>query len=155
MFLPDRLPRNLKADAVSVYALKEVELHAGDRIRWTGNDHGRELLNAQLAPVKKVGAEAITVSSLADGTVHELARSDRMLERLDLAYALNVHAAQGVTTKHGIVMMSARDGQLASQSTSSSPSRGLPTARRWSSIAAAISSGRCYALLATRPLPLM
>jgi hypothetical protein len=48
--------------------------------------------------------------------VHELNRADRMLERIDLAYALNVHTA-GVTTDHGIVMMSAREGALASQST--------------------------------------
>lgn len=115
LFLPDRLPRNLKSDAVSVYALKGIELHEGDRIRWTDNDRDRGMLNAQLARVEKVGADAITISSLADGTVHELARGDRMRERLDLAYALNVHAAQGVTTDHGIVMMSAREGQLASQ----------------------------------------
>jgi ATP-dependent exoDNAse (exonuclease V) alpha subunit len=97
---------------VSIFALKDVDLHAGDRIRWTDNDHGRELLNAQLARVEKVGAEGITVSSLSDGTVHELARDDRML---DLAYALNVHIAQGVTD-HGIVMMSAQHKPLASQS---------------------------------------
>lgn len=116
LFLPERLPRNLKEDAVSVYAIKEIQLHAGDRIRWTDNDHGRELLNAQLARIELVGAEGITVSSLADGTVHQLAPEDRMLERLDLAYALNVHIAQGVTTDHGIVMISANPRPLASQS---------------------------------------
>lgn len=116
LFLPDKLPRNLANDAVSIFALKDIDLHAGDRIRWIDNDHGRELFNAQLARVEKVGAEGITVSSLSDGTVHELARNDRMLERLDLAYALNVHIAQGVTTDHGIVMMSAQHKPLASQS---------------------------------------
>ncbi len=71
------------------------------------NDHGRELLNAQLAKVEAIGAQSITVSSLVDGTVHQLTRDDHMPERLDLAYALNFYIAQGVTTGHGIVMMSA------------------------------------------------
>lgn len=115
LFLPDRLPRNLRHDAVSVYAQKQIELHAGDRIRWTDNDHGRDMLNAGLARVEAIGERSITVSSLVDGTVHELAKGDRMLERLDLAYALNVHAAQGVTTDHGIVMMSAAERRLASE----------------------------------------
>lgn len=48
-FHPDKLPRNLKHDAVSVYGIKRIELHAGDRIRWTGTDHQRGLLNADLA----------------------------------------------------------------------------------------------------------
>ncbi len=116
-FVPGRLPRNLCDDAVSVYALKDIALHAGDRIRWTAGDPDRALLNAQLARVDHVGAQMITVTSLADGKQHTLERGDRMLERLDLAYALNVHTAQGVTTDHGIVMMSAREGALASQST--------------------------------------
>lgn len=71
------------------------------------NDHGRELLNAQLAKVEAIGTQSIIVSSLVDGTENQLTRVDHMLERLDLAYALNVHIAQGVTTGHGIVMMSA------------------------------------------------
>lgn len=115
LFLPDRLPRNLKHDAVTVYALKQIELQTGDRIRWTDNDHARDMLNAGLARVEAIGERSLTVSSLVDGSVHELGKGDRMLERLDLAYALNVHAAQGVTTDHGIVMMSAAERRLASE----------------------------------------
>ena len=115
LFLPDRLPRNLKHDAVSVYAQKQIELHAGDRVRWTDNDHARDMLNAGLARVEAIGDRSVTVSSLVDGTVHELGKGDRMLERLDLGYALNIHAAQGVTTDHGIVMMAAAERRLASE----------------------------------------
>ncbi len=102
---------------MSVYALKDIALHAGDRVRWTAGDPDRALLNAQLARVDHVRAQSITLTSLANGKQHALERGDRMLERLDLAYALNVHTAQRVTTDHGIVMMSAREGVLASQST--------------------------------------
>jgi len=117
LFEPGRLPRNLDRDAVSVHTVKTIDLHEGDRIRWTARDPERDLLNAGLAKVEAIRDGVVTVSSLADGSVHELPRGDRMLERFDLAYALNVHVAQGVTTSHGIVMMSAGEPQLASGKT--------------------------------------
>lgn len=55
VFRPDRLPRNLARDNVSVFAVKPVSLHRGDRIRWTENDPRRGLLNADLARVEEVG----------------------------------------------------------------------------------------------------
>lgn len=112
-FRPGKLPRNLKQDAVSVYAVKSLELHRGDRIRWTDNDRDRGLANADLGRVEEVGKGKLTVSSLADGTVHEMKADDRMLERLDLAYAINVHVAQGVTARHGIVVMSSHERMLS------------------------------------------
>ncbi|HEX8556402.1 MAG TPA: MobF family relaxase [Sphingomonas sp.] len=111
-FRPDKLPKNLKYDAVSVFEWKEVELHRGDRIRWTDSDHGRGLLNGDLARVEEVGGGKLVASSLADGTVHEIGRDDRMLRRLDLAYAVNVHIAQGMTIKNGIMMMSSGERNL-------------------------------------------
>jgi conjugative relaxase-like TrwC/TraI family protein len=114
-FEPGKLPRNLRHDAVSIHAVKSLELHAGDRIRWTDNDRERGLANADLARVEQVGKSGVTVSSLADGTVHELKAGDRMLERLDLAYAINVHVAQGVTARHGIVAMSSAERLLSNE----------------------------------------
>lgn len=117
LFKPARLPRNLVRDAVQVHAVKTIDLHEGDRIRWTARDPVRDLLNAGLAKVESILDGVVTVSSLTDGSVHELPRGDRMLERFDLAYALNAHIAQGVTTPHGIVMMSAGEPKLASAKT--------------------------------------
>lgn len=116
-FRPGRLPANLDRDAVSVHTVKAINLHEGDRIRWTARDPARDLLNHGLAKVEAIRDGVVTVSSLADGSVHELPRGDRMLERFDLAYALNAHIAQGVTTAHGIVMMSAGEPKLASAKT--------------------------------------
>ena len=115
LFRPDRLTRNLKQDAVSIYALKQIELHAGDRIRWTDNDRARALDNGGMARVEEVGRGRLVVSSLDDGTVHEIGAGDRMAERLDLAYAVNVHVAQGVTTEHGIVALRASDRKLLTE----------------------------------------
>lgn len=117
LFKPGQLPRNLDHDAVSVHAVKAIDLHEGDRIRWTARDPARDLLNAGLAKVEAIRDGMVTVSSLADGIAHELPRGDRMLERFDIAYALNAHIAQGVTTPHGIVMMSAGEPKLASAKT--------------------------------------
>lgn len=114
-FRPEKLPRNLRADAVSVFAVKQVELHRGDRIRWTANDDTRGISNADLGRVEEVGHGRLTVSSLACGTVHELTRGDRMAERLDLAYAINVHVAQGVTAKAGILALRSDERRLLSE----------------------------------------
>ena len=115
LFRPDRLARNLKHDAVSIYQIKQIEIHAGDRIRWTYNDDDRKLSNADMGRVKEVGGDRLVISSLVDGTVHELKAGDRMAERLDLAYAINVHVAQGVTTDHGILALRSSERRLLSE----------------------------------------
>lgn len=115
LFRPDGLAKNLRHDAVSIYQVKQVELHAGDRIRWTDTDRQRGLNNADLARVEEVGKGKLVVSSLADGTLHQLNSGDRMLEQLDLAYAINVHVAQGVTTDHGILALRSTERKLLSE----------------------------------------
>ena len=115
VFHPGRLAKNLDHDAVSIFALKQVELHVGDRIRWSDNDRTRGLDNGAIARVEEVGGGRLVVSSLIDGAVHEIASGDRMAERLDLAYAINVHVAQGVTTDHGIVAMRSSERKLLTE----------------------------------------
>ncbi|GAN15636.1 relaxase domain-containing protein (plasmid) [Sphingomonas paucimobilis] len=115
LFRPGRLAKNLDRDAVSIFALKQVELHVGDRIRWSDNDRTRKLDNGAMARVEEVGRGRLVVSSLVDGAVHEIASGDRMAERLDLAYAINVHVAQGVTTDHGIVAMRSSERKLLTE----------------------------------------
>jgi ATP-dependent exoDNAse (exonuclease V) alpha subunit len=51
------------------------------------------------------------------GLRHELERADPMLRRLDLAYALNAHMAQGLTSDRGIAVMDSRERNLANQQT--------------------------------------
>ena len=117
MFKPSKLPRNLKTDAVSLAEPKSITLHAGDTIRWTANDRSRDLLNSDRARVEAVSEKGVVISSLNDGIVHELPHGDPMLQRLDLAYAINVHIAQGATTQNGIAMMSARERNLSNAKT--------------------------------------
>lgn len=110
-FDPDRLPRNLKHDAVTIFERKEIALHQGDRIRWAAKDGARGLLNGDIAHVARIDGDTITVTA-SDGKLHDLPRGDPMLERLDLAYAINVHVAQGMTAQNGIIMMSERERML-------------------------------------------
>lgn len=110
---PSRLPRNLKHDAVTIFERKAIELHEQDRIRWTTKDAERGLLNGDIAHIDRITGDAISVKT-GDGKLHELQRSDPMLERLDLGYAINVHVAQGITAKDGIIMMSERERMLNS-----------------------------------------
>src|SRR3546814_8796833 len=45
----------------------------------------------------------------------DLAEGDPMLSRLDLAYSLNMHMAQGITTDKAITVMSSRERHLSNQ----------------------------------------
>lgn len=111
--VPGRLAKNLGHDAVSIFREKQIALHEGDRIRWTTNDALRALLNNQQATVASIASDAVTFRT-ADGKLHDLPPDDRMLERLDLAYALTVHAAQGMTATNGILVMREEERRLNS-----------------------------------------
>lgn len=112
-FTPDKLPRNLSHDAVSIYQQKNIGVFEGDKIRWTDNDRQRGLLNGDIAKIESIGRHSMTVLT-HEGERHELNRGDRMLERLDLAYAINVHIAQGMTADNGIILMSEKEKMLNS-----------------------------------------
>ena len=110
-FEPGRLPRNLAHDAVTLYEPKQLLLFAGDRIRWTDNDRPRGLFNGDLATIERAERDAISVRT-PGGEQLQLGPGDAMREKLDLAYAVNVHIAQGMTTASGIILMSEREKML-------------------------------------------
>jgi ATP-dependent exoDNAse (exonuclease V) alpha subunit len=110
-FEPDRLPRNLAHDAVTIFEPKQLPLFAGDRIRWTDNDRERGLLNGDMATIEQAERDAIIVRTQG-GERLQLGPNDPMRENLDLAYAVNVHIAQGMTATNGIILMSEREKLL-------------------------------------------
>ena len=112
-FDPSRLPRNLTRDAVVIFEQKQITLHEGDRIRWTASDNTRDFRNGDISHIKEVSPSGFTVET-RDGQLHAIDQGDKMSDRLDLAYAINVHVAQGVSAKLGIMMMSAREKMLNS-----------------------------------------
>lgn len=115
-FRPSRIRPGAKDDRLALFEEKRLSIHAGDRVRWTENDHRRGLFNADQARIETVEGSRVTLVT-STGLRHELERSDPMLRRLDLAYALNAHMAQGLTSDRGIAVMDSRERNLANQQT--------------------------------------
>ena len=97
-----------------VYRAEEIELRAGDRIRWTRNDAGLGLVNSRTAEILRVANGRVTFR-LEDGKTLELGRNDPQLRQLDHAWASTVHAFQGRTVDNVIAAMEARHPHLTTQ----------------------------------------
>ncbi|MCY4407890.1 MAG: AAA family ATPase, partial [Rhodospirillaceae bacterium] len=97
-----------------VYRAEEIQLRAGDRIRWTRNDAGLGLVNSRTAEVLRVADGRVTFR-LEDGKTLELGKGDPQLRHLDHAWASTVHAFQGRTVDNVIAAMEARHPHLTTQ----------------------------------------
>jgi len=115
-FRPGQLRPQGEQDPLRLFEVRALDIHAGDRIRWTETDHKRGLFNADQARITAIDGKSVTVKTSL-GAEHTLGRDDPMLERLDLAYALNAHMAQGLTSDRGIAVMDSRERNLANQQT--------------------------------------
>lgn len=112
----DRLRPNGDYDPLRLFEVRRLEIHAGDKIRWTETDRKRGLINADQARITAIGRDRVSLVT-STGIVHELNAGDPMLKRLDLAYALNAHMAQGLTSDRGIAVMDSRERNLSNQQT--------------------------------------
>ena len=97
-----------------VYRAEEIELRAGDRIRWTRNDAGLGLVNSRTADVVAVKDGRVTFR-LEDGKTLELGKGDPQMRHVDHAWASTVHAFQGRTVDNVIAAMEARHPHLTTQ----------------------------------------
>ena len=113
---PGRLRTGKALDGLSLFERKSLDIHEGDRIRWTDTDRKRGLLNADQATVMKIDDTAVKIKT-AMGVTVSLSLGDPMLKRLDLAYALNAHMAQGLTSDRGIAVMDSRERNLSNKQT--------------------------------------
>ena len=103
-----------RAGGVEVYRSEEIELRAGDRIRWTRNDAGLGLVNSGTAEVAGVRDGRVTFR-LEDGRTLDLAPGDPQLRHVDRAWASTVHAFQGRTVDTVIAAMEANHPHLTTQ----------------------------------------
>ena len=97
-----------------VYRAEEIDLRAGDRIRWTRNDAALGLVNSRTAEVSEVGNGRVKLR-LEEGRNLDLGRNDPQLRHLDHAWASTVHAFQGRTVDNVIAAMEARHPHLTTQ----------------------------------------
>ena len=111
---PNRLAA--RSGGVEVYRAEEMELRAGDRVRWTRNDAGLGLVNSQTAEVAAVAGGKVTFR-LGDGRMLDLAPGDPQLRHIDRAWASTVHAFQGRTVDTVIAAMEANHPNLTTQKT--------------------------------------
>ncbi len=100
--------------AVEVYRSEEIELRAGDRIRWTRNDARFGLVNSHTAEVRSVRGKRVAFR-LEDGRMLELSGRDPQLRHIDHAWASTVHAFQGRTVDNVIAVMEANHPHLTTQ----------------------------------------
>ena len=103
-----------RAGGVEVYRSEEMELRAGDRIRWTRNDAGLGLVNSGTAEVAAVRDGRVTFR-LEDGRMLDLAPGDPQIRHVDRAWASTVHAFQGRTVDTVIAAMEANHKHLTTQ----------------------------------------
>ena len=115
-FQPSCLRPQGDLDPLRLFEVKAREIHAGDRVRWTETDHKRGLLNADQARIVAIEDRHVVLKTSL-GAEHRLPEDDPMLRRLDLAYALNAHMAQGLTSDRGIAVMDSRERNLSNQQT--------------------------------------
>lgn len=113
-FSPGDIASGESSDALALHEVSQIRLHTGDRIRWSANDKVRGLFNSALARVVSIEPDGLRIET-ARGEVLALPRDDPMLERLGLAYAINMHQAQGMTTDRGIGVMHSGERHLSSQ----------------------------------------
>ena len=99
---------------VEVYRAEEIELRAGDRVRWTRNDTDLKLVNSRAAEVTAVDKDRVTFR-LADGRTVDLDGKQTQLRHLDHAWASTVHAFQGRTVDNVIAAMEADHPHLTTQ----------------------------------------
>jgi conjugative relaxase-like TrwC/TraI family protein len=114
-FVPAKLSSKGSDQTLQLFEKKDLDLYTGDAIRWTASDHKRGLINADRAIVTAINQDGVTVTS-SSGMEHKLKPNDPMLKRIDLAYALNAHMAQGLTADKGIAVLDSRERRLLSQS---------------------------------------
>jgi hypothetical protein len=115
-FRPAQMRKAGKDDNLALFERRKLEVHRGDQIRWTRNDHRRGLFNADRAKVVSIERSRVTVET-SKGEQLQLKEGDPMLKRIDLSYALNAHMAQGLTSDRGIAVMDSRERNLSNQKT--------------------------------------
>ncbi|MDF0490446.1 MobF family relaxase [Sphingomonas sp. H39-1-10] len=113
-FDPKQIPPDLKEDRLGLAIRKEIQIQAGDRIRWTATDKKRGMDNSALARVLAVNGNDVVVETAGKQQV-TLPAGDPMLGRIDLAYSLNMHMAQGISVDNAIAVMSSYERNLSNQ----------------------------------------
>lgn len=112
-FEPNRFAANRKG-AIEVFKPRNLEIQAGDLIRWTRNSNdSAEIVNSKIATVSSITDKAITIKSVSGQIILSLDNDN--LKHIDHGYALTVHAAQGATYDKVIGVLESSHPNLTTQ----------------------------------------
>ena len=118
---PDGKPRRFRpsgnaARNLGLYDTSEIEIRAGDRIRWTRNrkapparfgwEPAPDLVNGEQATVVEIGRRRVRFRR-DDGRTYSISRIDPQLRHIDHAYSTTVNGAQGMTSPRVIAVLEA------------------------------------------------
>ncbi|MEO1489307.1 MAG: AAA family ATPase, partial [Pseudomonadota bacterium] len=113
-FDPSKIDPADKRDALRLSEKHKDTIYEGDKVRWTEKDDARKLMKSEEARVLGI-KDGIVIVENRNGDLVELKQNDRMLERIGLAYALNMHQAQGDTRDMAIGEMHSSARHLSNQ----------------------------------------
>jgi hypothetical protein len=113
-FDPSSIDPADKRDALRLSEKHQETIYEGDKVRWHEKDTARGLMKSEEARVLAIRDGVVTVENRQGDTI-ELKQNDRMLERMGLAYALNMHQAQGDTRDMAIGEMHSAARNLSNQ----------------------------------------
>ena len=116
---PDGAPRRFRPSGnasryLGVFDPRDIEIRAGERIRWTRNRKAPRARFGRPQAPDLVNGDTAEVLAIDDRRVHlqtehgeriALARSDPQLRHLDHAYSSTVHGAQGRTARSVIAVL--------------------------------------------------
>lgn len=112
-FDPQRIDPSDTRDNAKLWDHHSIRVHEGESLRFTEKDEQRKIVKADRAKVLAVKDDKITIET-KDGKIHELDKNDNLLKTVGLAYALNMHQAQGVTQTYAIGVLNSREQMLSS-----------------------------------------
>lgn len=113
-FDPARIDPKDRRDALRLSEKSKETIHEGDKVRWTEKDDARKLMKSEEARILGIKDGTVTVENRHGETI-ELKQNDKMLERMGLAYAINMHQAQGDTRDMAIGEMHSSARHLSNQ----------------------------------------
>ena len=113
-FDPSRIDPADKRDALRLSEKTKETIHKGDKVRWTEKDDTRKLMKSEEATILGIKDGIVTIEN-RHGEAVELKHNDKMLERMGLAYATNMHQAQGDTRDMAIGEMHSSARHLSNQ----------------------------------------
>ena len=113
-FDPSKTDPADKRDALRLSEKQQEKIYEGDKVRWTEKDDSRNLMKSEEAKILGIKDGVVTVENRHGETV-DLKQGDKMLERMGLAYALNMHQAQGDTRDKAIGEMHSAARHLSNE----------------------------------------